>query len=103
MSKTYIDDSTGTLRIAGTRISLDSIVYAFRDGQTLESIAQSFPMLELEQIYGGIAYYLAHKDAVDEYVRQGERAYEALLRSTHDDDPVFHERLAAARSQLLAS
>jgi uncharacterized protein (DUF433 family) len=35
--------------VAGTRVSLDSIVYAFLDGQSAEAIAQAFPVLTLEQ------------------------------------------------------
>ena len=46
-------------------VSLDSIVYAFLNGQTAESIAQSFPLLTLEQVYGAIAVYLANRDEID--------------------------------------
>jgi hypothetical protein len=37
-------------------VSLDSIVYAFLSGQSAGSIAQSFPVLRLEQVYGAIAF-----------------------------------------------
>ena len=33
----------GTLRVQGTRVTLDSIVTAFRAGGTAEEIAQQFP------------------------------------------------------------
>ena len=49
MNKQYVENLDGIYRLAGTRVSLDSIVYAFWRGQTAESIAQSFPMLTLEQ------------------------------------------------------
>ena len=52
MSKDYVTQIDGAYRIAGTRISLDSVVYAFLDGQPPESIIQSFPLLTLEQVYG---------------------------------------------------
>jgi len=61
-----------------TRVSLDSIVYAFLDGHTAESIQQSFPLLTLEQVYGAITYYLAHWETIEAYLREQEAAFETL-------------------------
>ena len=55
MAASYVDQFEGGYRVAGTRISLDSIVYAFNSGHSPETIAQSFPVLTLEQVYGSIA------------------------------------------------
>lgn len=55
--KSYIETRNGGYYIAGTRISLDSVVYAYRDGRSPEDILDSFPLLTLEQIYGAIAFY----------------------------------------------
>jgi uncharacterized protein (DUF433 family) len=55
----------GGWRIAGTRVSLDSIVHAFWAGQPAEIILTDFPSLTIEQVYGGIAYYLRHRTEVD--------------------------------------
>ena len=46
--------------MAGTRVSLDSVVYAFLGGHTAESIAQSFPVLTLEQVYGAITSVMGY-------------------------------------------
>jgi len=48
----------GTWRIAGTRVSLDSVIHAFWEGATPEDICQDFPPLSLQQAYETIAYYL---------------------------------------------
>ena len=48
MSTEHVEHREGFYRVAGTRVSLDSIVYAFLSGQSAESIAQSFPVLKLE-------------------------------------------------------
>ena len=61
MSKEYIEDRDGNFYVAGTRISLDSIIHAFRRGESPETICQNFELLDLEQLYGAIAHYLAHK------------------------------------------
>ena len=65
MSTEYIENRDQGYWISGTRVSLDSVVYAFLNGQTAETIAQSFPSLSLEQVYGAITYYLAHRAEID--------------------------------------
>jgi len=66
VSTEYVEHREGFYRVAGTRVSLDSIVYAFLSGQSAESIAQSFPVLTLEQVYGAITFYLGHRSEVDD-------------------------------------
>lgn len=73
MAKDYVENVEGAYRVAGSRVSLDSIVCCFREGLSPESIAESFPTLSLEQVYGAIAFYLANESVVDEYLREGER------------------------------
>ncbi len=102
-NRVYVEKRDGVFRVANTRISLDSIVYAFRNGQTAESIAQSFPLLTLEQVYGAIAVYLANKDDVDAYLEQEEADFEALRQKTREEDPQFYDKLADGRRRLKAS
>jgi len=74
VSKEYIEQIDCNFYIVGTRISLDSVVYAFRRGDSPETICQNFKLLNLEQVYGAIAYYLAHKAEIDAYlIRQSEK------------------------------
>jgi uncharacterized protein (DUF433 family) len=93
MSKGYITKINGAYRITGTRVSLDSVVYAWHKGLSPESILDDFPALTLERIYGAVAFYLANQDEIDEYLRQGEVEYEAL-RQKH------LEQLMATKPQL---
>jgi len=51
-AKSYVEYRQDAYWVAGTRISLDSIIYAFRKGLSPESIVNSFPLLTLEQVYG---------------------------------------------------
>ena len=103
MGKDYVTQVDGAYRIAGTRISLDSVVYAFLNGQAPESIADSFPLLTLEQIYGAIAYYLAHQAEIDEYLRQGEAEFEVLRQRLREQNPLFYQKLMAFRQQQRAA
>lgn len=97
MTTEYIENRDQGYWISGTRVSLDSVVYAFLNGQTAETIAQSFPSLNLEQVYGAITYYLAHRAEVDRYLRQSEEAYEAQREAARRADPMFYQKLADAR------
>jgi uncharacterized protein (DUF433 family) len=95
----YVEVSEGVYRVTGTRVSLDSIVYAFLAGQTAESIAQSFPVLTLEQVYGAIAFYLANRPEIDAYLRAAEAEFDSLRREWHSRDPMFYQKMADARRQ----
>ena len=79
MARDYVENVEGAYRVVGSRVSLDSIVYCFREGLSPESTAESFPTLTLEQVYGAIAFYLANQPKVDEYLREGEQ----LSREMH--------------------
>ncbi len=100
MSKPYIEKREGSYWIPDTRISLDSIVYAFLNGQTAESIAQSFPNLTLEQVYGAITFYLANRQEIDSYLDQAQVAFEAKRKMSRETDPMFYQKLADARRQI---
>src|ERR1051326_8183773 len=75
--KTYVEQRDGGYRITSTRISLESLVYAFRRGTSPESIRRSFPILTIEEVYGAITFYLAHEQAVDDYLEESEHGFKA--------------------------
>jgi uncharacterized protein (DUF433 family) len=87
LAKNYVNTpKDGTWRIVGTRVSLDSVVYCFRDGYSPESIVKAYPALNLEQVYGAIAFYLANGEEVDDYLGRQEALY-YKLRSEQDRNP----------------
>src|SRR6266545_7053597 len=55
----------GTIRIKGSRVSLDSVIHHFKLGATAEQIVQSFPSLSLGDVYSSIAYYLTHRQDIE--------------------------------------
>jgi len=103
MSKDYVTQIDGAYRVTRTRVSLDSVVYAFLNGQTPESIVDSFPLLTLEQVYGAIAYYLAHRNEIDEYLRQGEAEFEVLRQRLRAQNLPLYRKLIAFRQQQQAA
>ncbi len=91
----------GAYRIAGTRISLDSVVYAFWRGESPESIVDSFADLTLEQTYGAIAYYLAHQSDIDAYLTEGDAEFEKLRQSARKANPLRPIKLPHCRSEAI--
>lgn len=99
MVNQYVEKIDDFYRLVGSRVSLDSIVYAYWRGQTAESIAQSFPVLTLEQVYGALTFYLANKQDIDAYLEKAEADYEVARKAAHEHDPMFYQKLADARKQ----
>jgi len=90
-----------TVRIAGTRIPLERVVYAFEQSQSPEEIIQVFPTLDLADVYAVIAYYLRNREPVDAYVRQQAveaDTFERELRAASAGDG-FRERLLERRAR----
>jgi uncharacterized protein (DUF433 family) len=100
MAKDYIEERNGGFYLAGTRVSLDSVVQCFNDGLSPESILSEFDTLNLAQIYGAIAYYLENQASVDAYrVRQKQR-FEDQRRAADPIPDTLRQRLNAARERL---
>lgn len=93
MSDHYIEFVNESYRIKGSRVSLDSVVYAFQQGLSPETIAaECFPVLTLEQVYGAITYYLANREQIDGYLKQGEALFDDQREKNRKADPAFYEK-----------
>jgi uncharacterized protein (DUF433 family) len=97
MVREYVEQRDGGYWIAGTRVSLDSLVYSFLRGASPESIAQSFPILRLEEVYGAITYYLGHQADVDSCLRQHDREFEALRAHARQANPGLYKKLEESK------
>jgi uncharacterized protein (DUF433 family) len=73
-------DADGVIRVAGTRVTLDTVVAAYRKGETPEQIAQDYSSLQIADIYAVIAYYLRHQDEVAAYLEARGRKADAARR-----------------------
>jgi uncharacterized protein (DUF433 family) len=98
-TKQYIEQRDKGYWIEGTRVSLDSVVYSFLNGESPESIAQNFSLLSLEQVYGAIAFYLANREFVDIYLKTGEAEFEQLQLSCQEKNPLLYQKLKMAQAQ----
>ena len=63
-------DAEGVVRVGATRVTLDTLIAAFKDGGTAEEIVSQYPTLQLADVYSVIAYYLRRPEDVEEYLEQ---------------------------------
>jgi len=100
MAKEYIEQRDGNYYVAGTRVSLDSLVYAFRRGESPETICQNFELLSLEEVYGAIAYYLANQSEIDAYLIHQEEKWAEGRRNAEPLPADLRARLMRVRGEL---
>ena len=91
--------AAGVIRGGVTRVSLDSVVFAFLDGSTPEEIAQQYPTLNLADVYGAVTYYLNHRDEVTAYLRDRQTQREQIRKEVEGrfDPTGLRDRLLAMR------
>ena len=93
------EDAHGVLRVGKTRVTLDTLVYAFHNGCTAEEIAQQYPSLDLADVYSVIAYYLRRRGEVEAYLEQRRHQSERIRRQNEArfDPAGIRDRLLARR------
>ncbi|MCX6603000.1 MAG: DUF433 domain-containing protein [Acidobacteria bacterium] len=103
MSKDYVEHRDDTYYVAGTRVSLDSLIYAFRRGESPETIRENFELLDLEEVYGAIAYYLANQSSMDAYLLSQREKWTDGRRNAEPLPTGLRQRLTRARDEILSS
>jgi len=98
----YVEQRDGGYYIAGTRISLDSVIHPFKNGASPEGIMRSFPMIgSLEKVYGAITFYLANKEAVEAYLCDQERLSQELAAKQPPLPESLSKKLNRTREEVL--
>lgn len=101
MAIEYIEEREGGLYVAGSRVSLASIVFAFQQGGSPETIRQNFPTLNLAQVYGAIAYYLNHPSESQSYLNGLHEKWNRLEAAAQEPAAGMQERLNAAQHSVV--
>jgi uncharacterized protein (DUF433 family) len=92
-------DEHGVYRVGASRVMLDSVVAAFLQGHSPETIRQQYPALRLEDVYGSIAFYLGHPEEVRAYLTRQDAVWqEWQQRSEERPSPVLERLRALARA-----
>ena len=89
-------DAHGVMRVGNSRVMLDSVLAAFQQGHSPESIRNQYPSLTLEEVYGAITFYLAHQDEIHDYLRRQDQVWEQWRGRTDLPNPLI-ERLRSTQ------
>lgn len=90
----------GVIRVAGTRVTLDTVAHEFERGATPEEIVQRFPVLPLADVYSVLGYMLRHQKQVAAYLeaRKDQQRVTRRENERHFDPAGIRARLMARRS-----
>ncbi len=91
-----VEQRNGRYYMAGTRISLDSVVYSYLHGESPEMTVKGFPCLSVDQVKAGIAYYLANREAIDKYLAEDAADFDRQAEESRRQHPDLYARLDAA-------
>ena len=93
----------GTIRVIGSRVSLDTIIGRMQVGDTPEEIHEGFPTVTLEQINTIIDWYLNNQVEADEYLQEQDAEAERIRQEieSQPEYAVFREKLRRCREQLI--
>ena len=88
-------DGDGVARVAGTRVTLETVIGAFKNGASAEEIANRYDSLDLADVYAVVSYYLSHVSDVDAYLHQSANHAAEVRRENEQRFPTsgIRERL----------
>ncbi|MEB3159834.1 MAG: DUF433 domain-containing protein [Synechocystis sp.] len=92
-------DAQGVVRIAKTRVTLDTVITGFLEGCTPEEITEQYSSVQLSDVYLVIGYYLRHQEEVHNYLTE-RRHQSSLIRQEAEQrfNPLgIRDRLLARR------
>ena len=84
--------------IAGSRVSLDSVVHAFHRGESPKGIVDSWPSLTLDQVMGSLIFYQTNREVVDQYLVEGEESFRNLREQIRTANATTYSKLTRGGS-----
>jgi uncharacterized protein (DUF433 family) len=96
-------DEHGVIRVGDSQVLLDIVIQEFSNGAELEAIAHGYPTLNLADVYGVIAYYLRHRQAIDDYIHSRRHEAEKLRQEIEAKQPSrvqLRAKLLARKAQM---
>lgn len=94
-------DEDGVIRVGGTRVRLETVLFAFNEGATPEEIVEQYPSLSLADTYTVISYFLQNRSEVEAYLRERQQQREKTqqINEARFDQTGIRDRLLARQSQ----
>ena len=93
------EEPDGALRVGKSRVLLELVICAFKRGVTPDAIVQSYPTLDLADVYAVIGYYLHHSEKVDDYLLQRERQADEIRDRIESSQPEVNDLRARIRAR----
>jgi uncharacterized protein (DUF433 family) len=95
------EDETGAIRVGNSRVLLETVIRAFQDGASPESIVHRYSTVSLSDVYNTIGYYLKYQNSVEAYLNQREQLAESVqqrLSSIQPDLSLIRTRLRSQQN-----
>ena len=95
-------DANGTIKVIGSRVTIDVLVAKYLQGDAVDDIHEGFPTVSPEKIQKIIDWYLTHRNEVDEYIRKRDEEAEILRREIESQPRyrAFLEEFECRKAQL---
>jgi len=95
-------DKNGVVKVGGTRVTLDTVISAFREGATAEEIVYRYPTLHLADVYSVLSYYLRRTEEIENYLSRRREKAEEIHRQHRVflDNRGIRERLLARQAKI---
>jgi len=92
----------GVVRVGNTRVTLDTVIDAFKDGATAEEIVWQYPTLSLADVYAVIGYYLQRQSEVESYLAQRQQIANQIRKKNEArfNQHGIRERLLTRRTNM---
>ena len=87
----------GVVRVGSTRVSLETVIFAFKQGSTPEEIVADYSTLDLSDVYAVITYYLQNEAEVEDYLQRRQTQRDEVHREMETRFPQV-----GLRARLLA-
>ncbi len=94
----------GVVQVGKTRVTLDTVVTAFKQGMTAEEIVYRYPSLKLADVYSNIAFYLNHQQEVETYLQQRQKQAQEVrqMNEAKFDPQGLRDRLLTRQAEKSA-
>lgn len=94
-------DAHGVIKVAGSRVTLDTVIGAFIRGATAEEIALQYPSITLADTYATISYYLQRREEVEKYLEKRRKRAKAVKAQNEKrfDQSGIRARLLARKNK----
>jgi uncharacterized protein (DUF433 family) len=93
-STEHVQERDGDYFVGSTRVTLGSAIATWQQsGERPERVTEAFPSVSLADAYGAIAFYLDHRQELDQFFAEQLREFERLRSESQAADPEFYADL----------